>query len=156
MPLSQEMMLTPIDISSLRSLTPVDHVSCVNNAAAGAGVIVLAHTVPVVSQPTTSLQVVDEEAQDVAESATQVVRQELKVLVLHSSEELELTLLGSLLSVKSAKFKLVQCNIGRIQSVLPSSSSSSSLSSSSSPMVSHSGPKQSPGGQPSGPHPPPW
>lgn len=88
-------MLTPTDTSSLRSLVPVAHVSDVPSAAAGAGVIVLAQTVPVGWQPITSLQVVDEEAQDAVDAATQSVRQELKVVVVHDCE-LGFTISGSL------------------------------------------------------------
>jgi hypothetical protein len=69
-------------------------------ATAGAGVTVLAQSLPVVSQPMTSRHVVVSEAQEVVGLATQSVRHELKVLVVHSSLSGS-TLLGSLESVKS-------------------------------------------------------
>jgi hypothetical protein len=87
-------------MSSLRPPVLVAHVSDMPSATAGAGVTVLAQLLPVVSQPITSRQVVVSETQDVVGLATQRVRQELKVLVVHSSE-LGSTLLGSLESVKS-------------------------------------------------------
>jgi hypothetical protein len=83
-------------------LVDVPHVSEVSNASAGAGVMVLAQTLPVGSHPITLLHVVDSEAQEVLlVSATQSVLQELIVAVVHSSE-FGSTLLGSLESVKSA------------------------------------------------------
>lgn len=85
-PLSQEMMLTATDISWLTSLVIDGHESDVPSAAAGAGVIVLAQVAPVALQPITSLQVVDEEAQDAVEAATHSVLQELTVVVVHDCE----------------------------------------------------------------------
>lgn len=85
-PLSQEMMLTATDTSWLTSLVIDGHESDVPSAAAGAGVIVLAQVAPVGLQPITSLQVVDEEAQDAVEAATHSVLQELTVVVVHDCE----------------------------------------------------------------------
>jgi hypothetical protein len=99
-PLSQEMMLTPTDTSSLTSLVIDGHESDVPSAAAGAGVIVLAQVAPVGWQPITLLQVVDEEAQDAVEAATHSVLQELTVVVVHDCE-LGFGPLGSLESTAS-------------------------------------------------------
>lgn len=160
-PLSQETMLTPTAMSSLRPPVLVAHVSEMPSATARAGVTVLAQLLPVVSQPITSRHVVVSEAQDVVGLATQRVRQELKVLVVHSSE-LGSTLLGSLESVKSVGGPLAWVEIisrGRWCLGLVNVPLSLPLSSSSSvPGVWQSGPVHPPGGhpRPKGPHPPPW
>ena len=78
-------------------MSAVAHTSKMPAVTAGAGVMVLAMSVPVVSQPTTLLQVVVVVAPTIVS-----VLQELNVLVVHSSL-LGLLLLGSLESVKSTE-----------------------------------------------------
>jgi hypothetical protein len=107
-PLRNDIILTAADISYAGSSVTGAQESETPIITAGAGVMVLAQLVPDVSHPITSLQVVDDDVQLVVGPARQSVRQELKVLVVHSSE-LGSTLLGSLESVKPAKF-LVSTN----------------------------------------------
>jgi hypothetical protein len=70
-----------------------------------AGVTPLARLVPVVSHPMTSLHVVVEDAHVVWALAVQIVRHELNVEVVHSSE-VEERLLGSFESSKSAALSI--------------------------------------------------